>query len=159
MSKVPKLRSATIMALFYLLFGILGVFWRSMQLYSTIIAELFLKVGKIVTVDLTLVDGFFVACGFLCLLIVLGLLMYSKSGLLFAIFSSLSLIVILVAFLVISILAFSIGGGQIYLDKVNILYLNFLIWPIFLPLSIFNLICFFFILRNLKYVTFLGGGY
>jgi|GEM_PF-4536006 len=159
MSKVPKLKSATAMALLYLIFGILGIFWRSMQLYSNLISELFLKAGRIVTVDLALIDGFFVACGFLSLLIVLGLLMYSKSGLLFATFSSLSLIVILVAFLVISILAFSMGGGRIYLDKVNILYLNFLIWPIFLPLSILNLVCFFFILRNLKYVTFVEGGY
>ena len=157
MSKAPKLKSATIMALFYLVFAILGIFWRVMQLYAGIVSDLFLKFGKVVTVDLALVDGFFVACGFLSLLIVLGLLLYSRTGLLFATFASLSLIVILVAFVVISILAFTIGGGPILLYQPNVLYLNFLIWPVFAPLSIFNLISFIYILRNLKYLSFLEG--
>jgi len=150
--RAPKLRSGIIMALIYLLFAMLGIFWRSLRLYEVFIQDFLAKFGKEVTVDLLLIDSFFVACGFLSLIISYGLIRYTRSTVLVSFVSSLALIV--VSFVVLVILIIVTTKGFTFIDEVNTLFLTLLFLPIFLPLALFNAIAFYFILRNLNYIRF-----
>lgn len=158
MISAPKLRSARVMAYLYLIFAILGIFWRILQLYEGLVRKIFEGAGQTVTVDSSFVDGFFVVCGLLSLLVFWGLFTYSKNSVLFATYSSLSLIAISLAFLVISILSLNLTEGPLRLAKTDTLFVIILTLPVFVPLALYNLFAFYFILRSLKYLEFMEGG-
>lgn len=150
--RTPKLQSAIILALIYLLFAMLGIFWRSLRLYEIFVHDFLATFGKDVTLDLLLVDSFFVACGFLSLLVAFGLIRYTHQSVLLSVVASAALII--VSFVVLFFIIIITTRGVTFLDDVNSLFLTLLFLPIFLPLALFNAVAFYFILRNLHFVMF-----
>lgn len=153
--KPPKLYSATVLQLLYLLLGMTAIFWNYLGIFDIFLAFLSLyNFGLIkLVISYNFIDTYFLTVGILSIFASFGLVNYTKQSLKITFFANLGALLLTVLVLTVPVFGLYISSG--FVDKMNILALLLIFYlPLFLPIGVFEAIATYFILRNLSYISF-----
>lgn len=155
--EVQKLDSAGILELSYIGIGILGILWSYFGLYKLLLNAFSTSQTLALVLGNSLVDSYFLVIGILSIIIAACFHYYSRQSLIVAFVTSLIIIGISIAAVVIPLISFYSKTQAIEKESWTILFFVFYL-PLFLPASIFNIVGAAFIGRSLRYIMFLGKG-